>query len=58
MNTLMTLTTGQRRSLGGQWGTYAPGRQGTGAPKWGLQKFHNKGKKPVTGKIAPAAVIV
>ena len=43
----------QRRSLGGQWGTYVPGRQGAGAPKWNLQKFHNKDKKPVTSKIAP-----
>ena len=42
---------------GGQGGTYVPGRQGIGAPKWGLQKFHNKGKKPVTRKIAPAADI-
>ena len=49
----------QRRSVGGgQWGTYVPGRQGTGAPKWSVQKFHNKGKKPVTSKIAPAADIV
>ena len=35
---------GQRRSVGGQWGTYVPGRQGTGAPKWGVQNFYNKGK--------------
>ena len=48
----------QRRSVGGQWGTYGPGRQGTGAPKWSLHKFDNNGKKPVTSKIAPAADIV
>ena len=42
---------------GGQGGTYVPGRLGIGAPKWGLQKFHNKGKKPITSKIAPAADI-
>ena len=51
----------QRRSVGGgggQWDTYALGRQGTGAPKWSVQKFHNKGKKPVTSKIARAADIV
>ena len=40
-------------ALGGQWGTYVPGRQGAGAPKWNLQKFHYKGKKTVTSKIAP-----
>ena len=33
---------------GGQWGTYVPGRRDTGALKWNLQKFHNKGKKAVT----------
>ena len=48
----------QRRSGGGQWGTCVPGRQGTGAPKRDVQKFHNKGKKPITSKIAPAADIV
>ena len=35
---------------GGQWGTYVPGRQGTGAPKRGFQTFHDK--------IAPATDIV
>ena len=49
---------GQRRSEGGQWGTYVPGRQDTGALKWNLQKFHNKGKKAVTSKIALVADIV
>ena len=29
----------QKRSVGGQWGTYVHGRQSTGAPKWGVQKF-------------------
>ena len=43
---------------GGQWGTYVPGRRDTGALKWNLQKFHNKGKKAVTSKIAPVADIV
>ena len=47
----------QWRSLGGVGGTYVPGRQGIGAPKWGLQKFHKMGKQPVTSKIASAADI-
>ena len=43
----------QRRSGGGGSGYICPR-----APKWGVQKFHNKGKKPITSKIAPAADIV
>ena len=57
---VLRITTALLRGVawGGQWGTYVPGRQGTGAPKWGVQKFHNKGKKPVTSKITPVADIV